>query len=112
MMTVAERARQCIEESGRTQADVAAHVQLSPSQFSKSLSGVREFSAVELARVAAEMGVSLHWLLTGEEDPLALRIAARHSFDPLTGGYHADGHAADEQILRDVALLYRQAYRR
>ena len=111
-MTVADRARQCIEESGRTQADVAAQVELSPSQFSKSLSGTREFSAVELARVAAELGVSLHWLLTGQEDPLALRLAARHSFDPVTGEYHADGHAADEQLLHDIALLYRQAYRR
>lgn len=112
MKTVAGRVRQRIEQAGRTQADVAIRVGLTDSQLSKSLGGSRQFSAVELANLAGELDLSMHWLLTGQEDPMALKIAARHSYDALTGSYQADGHADDEQLLRDVALLYRQAYRR
>jgi transcriptional regulator with XRE-family HTH domain len=111
MKTVAERVRQSIENAGRTQADVAARVGLTESQLSKSLGGRRQFSAVELAHLSADLGVPMYWLLTGEQDPTAPKIAARHSYDPATGRYEADGHVADEQVLQDVALLYRQAYR-
>ena len=111
MTSLAERVRLCIDHAGRTQADVAAHVELSESQLSKSLGGTRKFSAVDVARLADDLQVSMHWLLTGEDDPMAMRLAARHSFDPSTGSYQAAGAVADEQVLQDVALLYRQAYR-
>lgn len=107
-----ERIRECIESSGRTQADVAAHIEISESQLSKSLGGTRQFSAVEVALLADDLDVSMHWLVTGEEDPLSMRIAARHSFDSATGSYQATGLVADNQLLQDVALLYRQAYSR
>lgn len=110
--TITDRVRQRIAAQGRTQSDVAASVGLSDSQLSKALSGTRQFSAVEVANLASVLEVSMHWLVTGEEDPLGWRLAARHSFDPATGRYGADFLGEDKQILQDVALLYRQAHRR
>ncbi|HOQ52135.1 MAG TPA: helix-turn-helix transcriptional regulator [Micropruina sp.] len=110
--TVADRVRQRIAAQGRTQSDVASSVGLSDSQLSKSISGARQFSAVEVASLASALGVSMHWLVTGEEDPLGWRLAARHTFDPATGRYGADFLGEDKAILQDVALLYRQAHHR
>ncbi len=100
-----------LEESGRTGADLASRVGLSPSQMSRSLSGGRRFSTVELAQVADELGVSLYWLVTGEPDPMEVKIAARHAFDSAARTYLPNGLDADQQVLEDIALLYRQAYR-
>jgi Zn-dependent peptidase ImmA (M78 family) len=47
--------------------------------MSKSLSGARRFSSVDLARIAELCQVTVDWLITGEEPPLAM--AAR-----TTGG--------------------------
>jgi len=110
--TLADRVRQCVADSGRTQGDVARRVQLTDAQFSKSLAGTRQFSAVELANLAAVFDVSMYWLVTGEEDPAGWRLAARHSFDPATGQYGAEFLGEDKVVLQDVALLYRQAYHR
>lgn len=110
MEDVIGRIRSCIDLTGKQQGQIAEAVGLTPAQFSKSLSGNRSLSAVELASLATAFEVSLHWLLTGREDPMAIRVAARHDFDPANGGYHAPGHGSDEQLLNDVALLYRQAY--
>lgn len=110
--TIADRVRQRIAAQGRTQSEVAASVGLSDSQLSKSLSGSRQFSAVEVANLASELEVSMHWLVTGEEDPMGWKLAARHTFDPVTGQYRAEFVGADKVVLQDVALLYRQAYHR
>jgi Zn-dependent peptidase ImmA (M78 family) len=40
--------------------------------MSKSLSGARRFSSVDLARVADLCHVTVDWLITGEEQPLAM----------------------------------------
>lgn len=52
---------------------------LDESKISKSLSGARRFSSVDLARIAELGQVTVDWLITGEEPPLAM--AAR-----TTGG--------------------------
>ncbi|WP_373887116.1 helix-turn-helix domain-containing protein [Acidipropionibacterium jensenii] len=36
-------------------------------------------SAVVLARIAEALNVSLHWLVTGQDDPIEVRIAAGHA---------------------------------
>jgi len=110
-MTISDRVRQTLTSAELTQAALATRIGLSESKLSKSLGGTRQFSAVELANIAAALDVSLHWLLTGAQDPMAVRVAARHSFDGLSGSYLAEGSGADAQVLEDVALLYRQAYR-
>ena len=108
--SMAQRVRQCIAESGRTQADVAAESKMSESALSKSLSGNRQFSTAEVARLSASLDVPLYWMITGRDDPAEPRLAARHGYDPNTSRYVLAGHADDRQTLADVKLLYQQAY--
>lgn len=51
----------------------------------------------------------MHWLVTGEEDPLGWRLVAGHEFDLVTGQNRAEFLGDDREILKEVALLYRQA---
>lgn len=83
---------------------------MTPDAFSRALNAKRAFSSIELARLADELGADLHWLITGRPDPHRLVVAARHDFDHLTGARGVPGRDADEQVLADVALAYRQAY--
>ena len=108
---IGTRVRDCLSGCEMTHAQAAAKAGITPSQLSKSLAGVRHFSAVELADLANVLGVSLHWLVTGREDPAGYRVAARHRFDAETGRYLTLGTETDRQVLDDIALLYRQAYR-
>jgi Zn-dependent peptidase ImmA (M78 family)/transcriptional regulator with XRE-family HTH domain len=64
-----------IEASGQSRRAFAQDIGLDDSKLSKSLSGARRFSSLDLARVADKCGVTIEWLLTGEE--LALALAAR-----------------------------------
>ncbi len=82
---------------------------MTPDAFSRSLSGQRGFSAIELARIADFLGEDIHYLITGEPDPLRLRMVARHDFDPVTGRRSIGGADGDRAALEDVALAYRQA---
>lgn len=104
------RVKQCIEQASMPQNAVAEQVGLSDSQLSKSLGGQRAFSSGELARLAALFNVSMYWLATGEQDPNGYRLVARHTFDRAGQRYEAAGLEQDDQLLRDLALVYRQAY--
>jgi Zn-dependent peptidase ImmA (M78 family)/transcriptional regulator with XRE-family HTH domain len=64
-----------IEASGQSRRAFAQDIGLDDSKLSKSLSGARRFSSLDLARVADKCGVTIEWLLTGEEP--ALSLAAR-----------------------------------
>ena len=79
MPTTPDRVRDLIQASGLSQGDFALRVGLNDSKLSKSLSGARRFSSLDLARIAEICEVTVDWLITGEEPPLAL--AAR-----TTGG--------------------------
>ncbi|EWM12053.1 hypothetical protein KUTG_02357 [Kutzneria sp. 744] len=79
MSSVPERVLSLIEASGLTRREFGQQVGLDESKMSKSLSGARRFSSVDLARIADLCKVTVDWLITGEEPPLAL--AAR-----TTGG--------------------------
>jgi Zn-dependent peptidase ImmA (M78 family) len=68
-----------IEASGLTRREFGQQVGLDESKMSKSISGARRFSSVDLARIADLCKVTVDWLITGEEPPLTL--AAR-----TTGG--------------------------
>jgi Zn-dependent peptidase ImmA (M78 family)/plasmid maintenance system antidote protein VapI len=74
-----DRVRELLRESGLTQRDFAQKIGLDDSKLSKSLSGHRRLSSLDLARIAELCKVSVDWLITGEETPLA--VAAR-----ATGG--------------------------
>ncbi|WP_344100256.1 XRE family transcriptional regulator [Myceligenerans crystallogenes] len=94
----------------RTQASVAETVEMTPDAFSRALSGKRGFSSIELARLAELLEVDIYWLITGAEDPHRLRVAARHDFDPTTGGRSTPTWESDLRVLEKVRLAYRQAY--
>lgn len=70
------RVRDLIADLGTSQADFAEAVGLDPSKMSKSLSGARRFSSLDLARIAEYANVTVDWLLTGEEPPFALAARA------------------------------------
>jgi len=61
-----------IEASGLSRRAFAQDIGLDDSKLSKSLGGARRFSSLDLARVAERFGVTIEWLLTGEEPALAL----------------------------------------
>ena len=61
-----------IEASGQSRGDFARRIGLDDSKLSKSLGGIRRFSSLDLARIAEECHVTVDWLVTGEEPPLAM----------------------------------------
>ncbi len=90
-------------------ADVAAMVKMKPDAFSRSLSGGRAFSSLEIARLGDLLSEDVHWLITGEPDPYRAVFAARHDWDPETGQRHVPGRADDEKDLDAIRLAYTQA---
>jgi Zn-dependent peptidase ImmA (M78 family)/transcriptional regulator with XRE-family HTH domain len=76
--TTADRVRVLIEQSGLGQGEFAEHIGLDKTKMSKSLSGTRRFSSLDLARIAEVTGASVDWLITGDENELAMaaRVAA------------------------------------
>ncbi|MPZ83329.1 MAG: ImmA/IrrE family metallo-endopeptidase [Actinophytocola sp.] len=79
MSSVPDRVLSLIEVSGLSRHAFALRIGLDDSKLSKSLSGARRFSSLDLARMADLCQVTVDWLITGEEPPLA--VAAR-----TTGG--------------------------
>ncbi len=83
MPTIADRVRSLIEQRDQTQSAFAAEIDLDPTKLSKSLSGVRRFAALDLALIAETCGVTVDWLLTGEDPPVA--VAARAAVGSAAG---------------------------
>ncbi|WP_308816392.1 helix-turn-helix domain-containing protein [Pseudonocardia alni] len=79
MPSTSDRVRDLIKASGLTQHEFGQQVGLDDSKLSKALGGSRRFSSLDLARIADLSKVTVDWLITGDEPPLAL--AAR-----TTGG--------------------------
>lgn len=75
MNDVSERVLDLIRSSGVTRRAFAEQIGLDESKLSKSLSGTRRFSSLDLARIAEFCQVSVDWLITGQESALA--VAAR-----------------------------------
>lgn len=94
----------------RSQAWLCEQIGKPTDTMSRSVNGHRGFSSVEIAKIADALSVDVHWLITGEPDPLRVSIAARHDYDHNTGERSNPGREADDQQLRSVALAYRQAY--
>lgn len=82
---------------------------MKPDALSRAMNGQRAFSSIELAALADLLGVDVHWLITGQDDPRRLRFAARHGYNHATGERDVPGLEADRRVLRDIALAYRQA---
>jgi Zn-dependent peptidase ImmA (M78 family)/transcriptional regulator with XRE-family HTH domain len=71
-----------MEAASMSQAAFAEKVGLTPDKLSKSLTGVRRFTSLDLALIAEEGGRTVDWLLTGRE-PLRPSFAARTAAGPL-----------------------------
>lgn len=76
MATPLDRVRTLISDTGLTQGAFAAEVGLDPTKLSKSLSSSRRFTSVEYAEIAERCGVSVDWILTGDEPVLATAARA------------------------------------
>lgn len=61
------RVRQCIARSGLTQRAFAEQIGLDPPKLSKALSGTRRFTTDELVRLAHVAGVTVNWLMSGQD---------------------------------------------
>ncbi len=72
MASVPERVLGLIEASGLSRRAFGLQVGLDESKMSKSLNGARRFSSIDLARIAELCQVTVDWLITGEEPPLAM----------------------------------------
>src|SRR5580698_9344221 len=88
----------------------ASAIGMTADAFSRALNDKRQFSSIELARLADQIDTDLHWLITGQLDPHRISVAARHDFDHETRQRTIPGRAGDGQALADIALAYRQAY--
>src|SRR5260370_4292660 len=105
---------------------------LDDSKLSKSISGARRFSSLDLARIAEQCQVTVDWLITGEEPALAmaarttsgdaraaLDAAKRYStlrtdiaslgypqpWQPMTAGLGTGGYAEQGRRLAQQALM-------
>lgn len=109
--SVGERVRACMSRvsSPPTQAEVASAIEMTPDAFSRAINGARSFSSVEIARLADFLKCDAYWLITGTEDPMTARFAARHTYDPVKAEHFVPGANADESVLRNIELAYRQA---
>lgn len=83
--TVTDRVRSVMLRASVKQAVFAEKIGLSPDKLSKSLSGVRRFTSLDLARIAEFGNTTVDWLLTGRE-PLRPAFAARAT--PAAMGEH------------------------
>jgi Zn-dependent peptidase ImmA (M78 family)/transcriptional regulator with XRE-family HTH domain len=108
MQGIPDRVRGLIKASGLSRGAFAQEIGLDDSKLSKSLSGVRRFSSLDLAAVAEFCHVTVDWLLTGEESALA--VAARTTTgDARTASQTADWFAT---MRGDLAFLgYEQPWR-
>ncbi|MCG0285536.1 ImmA/IrrE family metallo-endopeptidase [Streptomyces sp. PSAA01] len=75
---VTDRVRKVMSAASLQQAAFAERVGLTPDKLSKSLSGRRRFTSLDLARIAELGQTTVDWLLTGRE-PQRPAFAARAS---------------------------------
>lgn len=79
---VSARVRELITRSNLSNADFAAQVGLDGPKLSKSLSGDRRFTSVNLARIAQFGNTTVDWILGRDDETPAL--AARHDSGGVT----------------------------
>lgn len=99
--TVNDRVREVMDAASLSQAAFAERVGLSRDKLSKSLSGVRRFSSLDLARIAEAFDTTVDWLLSGRE-PVRPRSAARPA------GAGAEGVRWAE--IEEIACRFQNAY--
>lgn len=96
--------------AGMSQRELANRVKMAPDALSRALNGQRGLSISELTAIGEELGANLHWLLTGDDDPHQVNVAARHGWDTRRRKRTNPGKTADEPILVEIAHAYRETY--
>ncbi|MFF4481510.1 helix-turn-helix domain-containing protein [Streptomyces sp. NPDC001520] len=96
--TVTDRVREVMSAVSLQQAAFAEGVGLTPDKLSKSLSGRRRFTSLDLARIAELGQTTVDWLLTGRE-PQRPAFAARAS-SPFADSDPDSGLALKELVHR------------
>ncbi|MEV6261931.1 ImmA/IrrE family metallo-endopeptidase [Streptomyces sp. NPDC051784] len=76
-----ERVREVIGRAGQTQTAQAERLGMTPDKLSKSLSGVRRFTSLELALLADAASTTVDWLISGRQTREAANVAARRNGD-------------------------------
>lgn len=118
MTTPIERVRRVMASSGLSQGEFASAIGLDAPKLSKSLSGRRRFTSLEYALIAEQGGVTVDWLLTGEEAQFAVAARAAAGRAPDAALAEADrlvelrGIATElgwKQPLADFVVRERQA---
>ena len=89
-----------------SQRRLAPEVGMTHDALSRAINGQRHFSAIELAKLAELLDVDTHWLITGDQDPFKVRLAARHPW----GQSSAEQEESDGAIIARVLDAYRAAY--
>lgn len=79
--SVVDRVRDLIRQKGVPQKDFAAAIGLEPDKLSKSLSGRRHFSSLELALIAEFCNVTVDWILSGTTSPTPSMAARANRTD-------------------------------
>jgi AcrR family transcriptional regulator/predicted XRE-type DNA-binding protein len=93
-----ERVRTAIRSSGLAQRDVARTIGLDETMLSKALKGTRRFRPDELTQLAAAAGVTVNWLLSGNDDAVGASAVPAPALLP-TRHREDSGHA---QKRRDI----------
>ena len=99
MTTVGDRIRQRRLALGLSQRELASEG-VSYAYISRLENNTRQPSVKALRRLAAKLGVSAHWLETGEDDPAQqlARLVLAHRAGPLP----AKARALARRLLRDT----------
>lgn len=97
--SVSDRVRRVMEAVSVSQAAFAERVRLTPDKLSKSLTGVRRFTSLDLALIAEAGDTTVDWLLTG-------RAPSRPSFAART----TDESMPERDKVEQVAQRYTAAY--
>jgi len=94
---VVGRVRQIIDETGQQQRTIAERIGIDPTKLSKSLSGNRRFTSLELALLAQLGNRTVDWLLTGASSR-SWTFAHR-----LNASTTSDANKAGEQVIKELA---------
>lgn len=87
----------------------AETIGLAPDALSRSLTGQRGISSLELLRIAQALDADMHELVTGEPDPRRIVLAARHDFDRATHRRSVPTFEEDRATLENVRVAYAQS---
>ncbi|WP_418908986.1 TetR family transcriptional regulator C-terminal domain-containing protein [Glutamicibacter endophyticus] len=88
---LADRVRLAIKKSGSSQRDIATQADIEETKLSKSLKGLRRFTADELLRLAMATGVTVSWIM-GE------RSSAVSADPPATPSSGHPSRSADQKL--------------